>query len=141
MSIFTIDEQHQVRAFPTHSAARAANRNQNGSFTTLEEFVRLVGAWPIARLVRLWNGLPGITPVKKFTDRKTAIARLWHAIHKLAALSVPHEQPRSPKPSKGAPRRKSETQATETSAPTTPALKPPTEKSAPAGCADVSEPA
>jgi len=43
MSIFTIDEQHQVRAFPTHSAARAANRNQNGSFTTLDEFVKLVG--------------------------------------------------------------------------------------------------
>lgn len=136
MTIFTIDEQHQVRAFP----AQAAKRNQNGSFATLEEFVGVVGAWPVARLVQLWNGLPGVTPVKKFTDRKSGIARLWHAIHKLAALSVPHEGPRSPKPSKCTPRRKQQSRATATSTVTAPAAGSETQKSAPAGCADVSEP-
>jgi len=33
--------------------------------------------------VDLWNSLPGATPVKKFTDRKTAIARIWKAIQSL----------------------------------------------------------
>jgi hypothetical protein len=35
------------------------------------------------RLVALWNGLPGMTPVKKFKDRKTAVRRLWAAFQKL----------------------------------------------------------
>jgi hypothetical protein len=36
--------------------------------------------WPTSRLVRLWNGLPGVTPVKRFTDRKTALNRIWKAL-------------------------------------------------------------
>ena len=36
--------------------------------------------WPAARLVRLWNSLPGVTPVKRFTDRKTALNRIWQAL-------------------------------------------------------------
>jgi hypothetical protein len=35
------------------------------------------------RLVALWNGLPGATPVKKFKDRKTAVRRLWAAFQTL----------------------------------------------------------
>ena len=36
------------------------------------------------RLVALWNGLPGVAPVKKFKDRKTAVRRLWAAFQKLS---------------------------------------------------------
>ena len=32
------------------------------------------------RLVEIWNRLPGIEPVTRFTDRKTAIGRIWRAI-------------------------------------------------------------
>ena len=40
------------------------------------------------------NSLPGATPVKKFTDRKTAIARIWKAIQSLqpAASEEGHEK-------------------------------------------------
>gem|GEM_PF-2531090 len=78
--------------------------------------------------------------MKRFTDRKTAIARLWHAIHKLAALSLPKEQPRRSKPSKCAPRRKRQAHVTEASTAFTPAFESAIE-GVPAGCADVSEPA
>jgi len=30
--------------------------------------------------VEIWNKLPGATPVKKFTDRKTAYGRIWKAL-------------------------------------------------------------
>ena len=29
---------------------------------------KLVADWPAARLVEIWNSLPGVSPVKKFTD-------------------------------------------------------------------------
>jgi len=44
---------------------------------------KLAANWPAARLVDIWNSLPGSTPVKKFTDRKTAVNRIWKAIQSL----------------------------------------------------------
>ena len=32
------------------------------------------------RLVEIWNRLPGVEPVARFTDRKTAVARIWRAL-------------------------------------------------------------
>jgi hypothetical protein len=37
------------------------------------DLVRLVAEMPAAKLVEIWNSLPGVRPVKKFTDRKTAV--------------------------------------------------------------------
>jgi hypothetical protein len=36
------------------------------------------------RLVEIWNKLPGVTPVRKFRDRSTALRRIWTAIQALA---------------------------------------------------------
>ena len=49
-------------------------------FSSEEELANLAASWPTARLVAIFNGLPGVTPVKKFTDRKTAITRIWNAV-------------------------------------------------------------
>jgi hypothetical protein len=44
----------------------------------------------LGQLVELWNNFAGVAPfddlkpVKKFTDRKTAVARIWRAIQRLA---------------------------------------------------------
>jgi len=38
---------------------------------------------PAARLVALWNALPGAKRIAKFTDRATAVRRLWAAFGKL----------------------------------------------------------
>jgi Protein of unknown function (DUF3489) len=32
------------------------------------------------RLLEIWSRLPGTRPVRRFEDRKTAIARIWRAI-------------------------------------------------------------
>ena len=32
------------------------------------------------RLVEIWNRLPGVEPVARFTDRKTAVRRIWRAV-------------------------------------------------------------
>jgi hypothetical protein len=52
----------------------------SSSFASEPEFEQLAGEWPMKRLVEIWNGLPGVEPVTRFTDRKTAIGRIWRAI-------------------------------------------------------------
>ena len=45
----------------------------------------------MSRLVEIWNGIPGQTAVKKFQDRKKAVARVWSAIQPLAGKGQPSE--------------------------------------------------
>lgn len=39
--------------------------------------------FPMARLATLWNGLPGTTEVRRFTDRESGVKRLWAALEGL----------------------------------------------------------
>jgi hypothetical protein len=45
-------------------------------FSSAAELGALAANWPAKCLVEIWNTLPGATAVKKFKDRRTAIARL-----------------------------------------------------------------
>ena len=46
-------------------------------FHSQQEFEALGADWPTAKLVEIWNRIPGVAPVKKFTSRPTAIRRIW----------------------------------------------------------------
>src|SRR4051794_1096820 len=37
--------------------------------TSFEQWRALASAWPLKQLVSLWNDLPGVVPVQKFTNR------------------------------------------------------------------------
>jgi hypothetical protein len=50
------------------------------SFTSEQELQELAGEWPMKRLVEIWNRLPDVAPVTRFTDRKTALGRIWRAL-------------------------------------------------------------
>jgi hypothetical protein len=41
------------------------------------------------QLVALWRGLPDVTPVKRFRNRDTAVARLWAAFETLPIAEAP----------------------------------------------------
>jgi hypothetical protein len=87
--IFTIDTENNITACESTPAA------PDGLivFATEKEFTKATAEWPIPRLVETWNsfaGTPGfdeLKPVKKFTDRKTAIGRIWTAIQKLVPVA------------------------------------------------------
>jgi hypothetical protein len=58
-----------------------ANEDAGGStFASERDLQELASEWPMKRLVEIWNRLPGVEPVARFTDRKTALARMWRAI-------------------------------------------------------------
>ena len=82
MNIFTIDSEDNITLFA--SAAEATERKAGTeSFRSLQELGGLAAQWPTSRLLAIWNSLPGVEPVKRFTDRKTAVARIWRAIQGL----------------------------------------------------------
>jgi DNA-binding IclR family transcriptional regulator len=54
-----------------------------------KELGRVTAAWSLSRLVAMWNQLEGVVPVKKFTDRRTAVARLWKAAQALTPPASP----------------------------------------------------
>ena len=64
-------------------------------FHSARQFENLSKDWPSTRFVQIWNQLPGMRPVKKFTDRKTAITRIWNAIQSLHSENM-EPQARSP---------------------------------------------
>ena len=82
MTTFTLDTDNNITA---HDAAPAAQDNVV-AFATEKELTKLSADWPITRFVEVWNAFAGappfgdLKPVKKFTDRKTAVARIWKAI-------------------------------------------------------------
>ena len=83
MKTFTIDTDNNITIFASQQQAKASDQTEAALFSSQEELTKLSAHWPTHRLVDLWNSLPGFTPVKKFTDRKTAIARIWKAIQSL----------------------------------------------------------
>jgi Protein of unknown function (DUF3489) len=81
MTIFTMDPDNHIRAFA--SAAEARTTPETDRFRSAEELKKLAANWPATRLIEIWNGLPGVTPVRKFTSRQTAVNRIWAAIRSL----------------------------------------------------------
>jgi Protein of unknown function (DUF3489) len=93
VNAFTIEnETNNIMIHPsTEDAAAVPNAESFGNEITLAE---LAANWPTARLIEIWNGLPGETPVKKFRDRASAISRIWKAIQYLGlAVPVPVNEP------------------------------------------------
>ncbi len=82
MTTFTIDKEiNNITAHPTAQDADSVAGAER--FATAAALAELAAHWPSARLVEIWNSLPGATPMKKFKDRKTAVTRIWNAIQTL----------------------------------------------------------
>jgi len=98
MSTFTIDSENNIQAF----AAAPTSSNPAEVFSTPKELAKISISWPAARLVEIWNSFAGVAPfddlkpVKKFTSRKAAVARIWQAVQRLLPAVSPNAAPRAP---------------------------------------------
>src|SRR5579871_2828918 len=79
MKHFTIDADNNITL---HVSRKAARETGASVFSTEEQFADAIGN-DNKRLIEIWNSLAGVTPVRKFTNRKTALARIWTAIQSL----------------------------------------------------------
>ena len=96
MRTFIIDSDNDITIFASEQQAKASDATGAEAFTSQEELTKLAAAWPGGRLVEIWNSLTGVDPVKKFTDRKTAIARIWKAIQSLQPASAEAQETAAP---------------------------------------------
>ena len=103
MTIYTIDNENSFTAFA--SAKEAKSKLDAERFSSTKELARLAEKWPDPRLVEIWNTLPGVTPLKKFTSRKKAVLRIWAAIQNLnppVGEQRPRVAPKKARPAKRA---------------------------------------
>jgi len=99
MTTFTIDVENNITAFPTPDHAEATVGAGAQAFNSQQQLGELAAAWPAERLLTIWNSFAGVAgfgaglkPVERFTDRKTAIKRIWTAIQKLAEAEATEDQ-------------------------------------------------
>jgi hypothetical protein len=92
--MFTIDSENNIVAH----AALPAGADQSQSFSSAKELAKLTAEWPASRLVDTWNSFAGVAPfdglksVKKFTNRKLAVVRIWTAVARLSARTVRNQR-------------------------------------------------
>jgi hypothetical protein len=92
-TIYTVDADNNITA---HSGASAASITTE-KFSSEKELAKLAANWPSQRLLDIWNSFAGAAPfaelklVKKFTDRKSAVERIWKAIQRLTPTAVRQE--------------------------------------------------
>lgn len=104
MPTFLIDTDNTITAY---LAGEAIPEGQ-ARFSSEKDLSKLAASWPADRLVKIWNGFAGVPPfgdlkpVKKFTDRKTAVSRIWRAIQALTPTVAPHLAPAAPRQAKAA---------------------------------------
>ena len=87
MATFTINSESNITA---HAGLPPAGANE--PFANLKDLAKLTAKWPVSRLVDIWNSFAGVAPfndlkpVKKFTNRNDALARIWKAVERLAPI-------------------------------------------------------
>jgi hypothetical protein len=81
MNGFTIDDNNITANLSPQNAEATAGAEH---FSSQARLAKLAATWSAERLVGIWNGIPGVTPTKKFKDRQTGVSRIWKAIQSLA---------------------------------------------------------
>jgi hypothetical protein len=103
MATFTINEDNHITAFAGAQEAAQTSAATATSFDSQAALAKVSAAWPLSRFVEIWNSVPGNLEVKKFSDRKKAVARIWKALQPLAGSAQPSEPAAKPKkPAQGA---------------------------------------
>jgi hypothetical protein len=84
--LFELTAEDHIRVMNEHGPAETEAVGR--TFASEQELQRLASTWPMKRLVEIWNRLPGVAPVTRFTDRKTAIGRIWRTLQPQAEQSA-----------------------------------------------------
>jgi hypothetical protein len=96
MKNFAIDAENNITIYASAKEADAIPNSER--FGNEAALAKLAANWPAARLVEIWNSLPGETPVRKFKDRPTAVTRIWRAIQSLDQVAPAAAEEPAPVP-------------------------------------------
>jgi len=82
MRIFTIDAGNTI---VVSTSTERGSKSGAARFTNEKQSAALAAHWPSGRLVEIWNNLPGVRKIAKFTDRQTGVSRIWRALERREA--------------------------------------------------------
>ena len=83
MHTFRIDPDNRITLLGAkQKRATAAEAAAGICFRSQPELAQVVQNWPMTRLVAIWNGLEGISPVHRFAHRQAAVSRIWKALQR-----------------------------------------------------------
>jgi hypothetical protein len=80
--VFAIDADNAIAV--STSTEKRPRKGRAARFTNEKQLAALAVRWPGSRLVAIWNNLPGVRKIAKFTDRQTGVGRIWRAVEGLA---------------------------------------------------------
>jgi hypothetical protein len=80
--VFTMDAGNTIAV--STSTEQRGSPSGAAQFTNVKQLAALAAHWPSGRLVEIWNKLPGVRKIAKFTDRQTGVRRIWKAVQRLA---------------------------------------------------------
>src|SRR5450756_2227153 len=87
MHRYVIDPENNITIYESGYGVPEAEGTEE--FKRREELGHLADGWPAARLVEIWNSLPGVVPVSKFTNRSVAVGRVWKVLQCLNPTKAP----------------------------------------------------
>src|ERR1700722_18983777 len=77
---FRLDLDDSIHVeYPDGSQPKKSGRQ----FASEEKWAHIASEFPVSRLVSIWNGFPGVDPVRRFSSREIAASRIWKALQKL----------------------------------------------------------
>src|SRR5450759_1432577 len=91
MPTYSIDTDNNLAVHPNKDAAVKEAGATGAAFATEPQLSEATASWPASRLIDTWNNFAGAPPfaelkeVKRFTDRKSAMTRIWNAAKRLGA--------------------------------------------------------
>ena len=89
MPTYSIDTENSLAVHPDKEAAIKEAGAAGAAFATEAELSEATASWPASRLIETWNSFAGAPPfaelkeVKRFTDCKSAVTRIWMAAQRL----------------------------------------------------------
>ena len=98
MTVFHITAENNISLL---DSAKQKGENTGETFSTPQELAALAKNWPGSRLIEIWNSLPGVEPVRRFTSRQVATTRIWDAIQH---LQTGRTEKKTPAPKKATPK-------------------------------------
>src|SRR5713226_3217365 len=114
MTTFTIDADNNITALTGTEATPSGSE----AFASEKDLLRIAAEWPAERLVEIWNSIPGVTAVTRFTNGKAGVARVWKAIQ---GLAKPAPKAKPAKKADGKKKPKAKGRATKAAKPAKPA--------------------
>ena len=83
MNTYTIDNENNIRVFATPEEAASTTATPFDAFSNERQLAGLMAGWPEARIVEVWNTLPGVKQLKKVKNDSATASRIWKRIQRL----------------------------------------------------------